>query len=695
VSSESPPPSVPEGQPDSRAALLERAWGLVESGLLTQAARIFQEVHLTLARSGKDDLVRLGRELALQIGAVAHAYRAAARAGHERAVGVLLGSQKTASAAAPGSGLSLMGLDESDISGRVEQASARLRDLVLDPWMDLAGRLQTLAGGALAEGELPLSPGLFVQAAADGLGLGGEAPLALVRGLPAALAPDLTATYEAISRMLAESGVEARAVARAAPVLRPSGPATMHRPVPPTIHRDASGTLEDPLLGVDIEAASAPARRAGAGRAVPVIDHEVPEQQPDAWGLREYVRLQALFGVNASVLFDSAMQRLQDGPETAGIVRDAPSRALIGAMIAAQKLDAAHVGGLQRRSSSAGAEGKGAPAVPGQAAAADAPLKSNDAAGQEPLGTREYSRRLIGLAALPVHKHTVHLVARIFARVERDRIVPEAVRAQLVALRFPFMEAALADPSIFVRPEHAARGLINTIASSSVNWSADAPAGRRYLQQVRTTVQYILGSPGAAAGAFTQAQEQFSAFVAEQARLAGDAPLASAREALRAAEEREGRALEVGAFLRDLLAGAPLDPDLRQFLVRDWARVLVEATEGESEQPGLLQRMLSVIPDLVWSVQPVTSAPERKRFADVVPRDTRQPARRGDAHRLVRDPTQTAGGSPAPGARPVAGRRRRTGGRRGFYREHPAHPARRLSHGHPVRSAAAQAIRAG
>jgi hypothetical protein len=150
-----------------------------------------------------------------------------------------------------------------------------------------------------------------------------------------------------------------------------------------------------------------------------------------------------------------------------------------------------------------------------------------------------------------------------------------------------------------------------------VNWSAAGPAGPQYLQAVRAAVQPILGAPGTATQAFVQAQREFAAFVAAQTRAAEDA-VAKARAALRAAEERESLALDTGAFLYELLAGAPLDPFLLRFLLHDWARVLVEAAQGAAV-PGLLPRMLSVVPDLVWSVQPVTGAAEQKRLADVVP----------------------------------------------------------------------------
>jgi hypothetical protein len=597
VSSDRPQPSssappaapTPPGPAQAPAALLERCWNLLEGGVLAQAPPLLQEANHALTRSGQPENLRAARELALLGKSLALSWQAAVRAQHQRALQAFLSAERPAAVArGPAAGLSLLALEEEDLSGVAEQAAARLRELLQASWSDVARRLETLCGREVAEAELALRPALFLLAV-EGMNLPQEVAAPLARQLPAVLAPPLARAYSAIDQLLAAAGIEARAAQRAAPVLRPSGPPTLQRNLPPTIVRDARGQLEEPLLGLEIGAAAPAARK--AARIEPAIDHEIPEQQPDAWGLREYVRLQALAGVSAGVLFDAAWDRLQQAG-VANVVRDAPARALIGAMIAAQKSDAVLLAGL----------------APG-----GAPVES-----EEFVGTREQSRRLIGLAALPVHKHVVQLAARIFARIERDRLLPEELRPLLVALRFPFLEAALADPSIFVDPGHAVRALVNALASAGVGWSATEPGAAPLRQRLRGAVQLVVGAPGTAAHAFGQALAQFQAQQAEAARELVQGPLAAPLAALQAAEERELRALAVGAYLREVLAGAPLEPALARFLAHDWARVLVEAAAAPPESVQLA-RCLGLVPDLVWSVLPVVGAAERKRFAELVP----------------------------------------------------------------------------
>lgn len=586
----------PELGPDGRSELLARCWDLIERGVLAQSPRVIEETILAIARSGAGDQALMARDLAMQTGALIGAYRVALRSAYERAVAEFVGQGSKAKPSTLDTRLSLLGLDHSDVRAQVEHAAARLRDLVHAPWVDLARRLQTLVGKPVPESELILHPSLFLQAAADGMVLEAPAKAAMVRHLPPALAPVLATTYEAIERLLVEAGIQPYVSARPTPVLRPS---TLQRNIPSTIRRDLTGKVEDPLLALEAEMAGAPARRGPP--PLPVPEAEIAELQPDLWGLREYVHLQEQAGINANVLFEAAARRLQEvkaGGEA--IVRDAPSRPLVAAMIAAQKIDAEY---LRQRARGA-AEGK--------AAAADA--------AQAPPGSREHSKRLIGLAALPIHKHIVQLAARIFARIERDRIIPEAARVPLVALRFPFMEVALFDPSVFVRPDHPARLLINSMAAAALAEAHDEASLRELLQQVHGIVRFLVSSPGSATGAFPQALERFTAYLGQDVRGRSEGPLAAPWLALRVAEEREARALDVGAYLDGLLAGSPLDPELHEFLVRDWARVLVETTisDAEGQGPPALRRMCNLVPDLVWSLQSASTTPDRQRLGELV-----------------------------------------------------------------------------
>ncbi|SPE35196.1 hypothetical protein SBBP1_80030 [Burkholderiales bacterium] len=581
-------------------SLLEQCWELVSDTLLSRASDVFNEAVSAGARSGDETQVRCARTVALQVKTLAHTYRGILRSKFEDGRASMLGKRAAPALRQPA--LSLIEIDASDLSNQVDQLSARLRNLVQVPFAALLQRLQTLVGDReLHETDAVLRPGVFLEAMSETLSpvISAHGDLAaLLRHFPGALQPPLTATYEAINRFLDSKGIGVPApVVRVSPAQRNIGPPTLRADLPAALGNSSvgpelgPGPIDAGSLGRSTGKAPGPGRvglARGQGTAAG-RNHDAGAEAGEAL-MVEYGRLQALVGVNASSLVEAAVSAARSAALGREVAPVPPSTKLANAMIAAQKQDAEFLAARQRKQE----------------------------ADKEPASTRELSQRLIALATQPVHKLTIQLVARLFTRIERDQLVPAPLRALLLFLRFPALEVALADPTFFVRLDHPARRLIDAIGSASVGWTADASGSRRHLQQVRAAVQYVLHSPGEAPSAFVQAATQFSTSLGADTGQEAD-PLASAWEALREAEEREIRAGEVSAFLREILEGAHMEGYLRVFLLRVWARVLVEAAARESREPGLLRRLLSAVPDLVWSVQPLAHAADRKRLVDTIP----------------------------------------------------------------------------
>jgi len=598
VSIESPDPTAASGSAQPATAerlrqsreLLDSAWEIVSDLMLARAGDIFNEAISAAARTSEESQVRCARALSLQGKNLVLRYRAALKAGYDDAVaGFLTGRE--APALRP-LGLSLVEMDHSDLASQVSQGATRLRGLVQTPWSELNMRLQTLAGGReLADQDSPLRPALFLQAIADTLAAAVPASAelaALLRHFPAILQGPLAATYEGVSRFLDSRGIAPTVAVRNNPVVRASAPAPARSEAPAALAGMALGGDADAAAPAPARAAAKPAPgRAGAARA-PVSLPAEPGGEPDEAGLAEYARLQALFGVNAMILLEAAGVAARAGADADADGRPSLPAPLTAALLAGQKRDAEYVAARDRDSATV------------------------------PPGTRELSRTLISLASQPVHKLSVQLVARIFARIERDLLLPAPIRDLLVYLRFPVLEYVLADPGLLVRVDNPARRLINGVAGAAIGWTPEAPNARRFLQNARAVVQFVLNSPGSAPSAFGQAYTQFTNY------LAGDAPIAEpiyarAWEALTQAEQAEQRTADVSAFLREILEGAVLDERLRGFVLQVWARVLVEAHARDGVDGALMRRLLNAVPDLVWSAQPLASAGERKRLIETIP----------------------------------------------------------------------------
>jgi hypothetical protein len=611
------PEPVPAPDPARTQALLAQCWQIVADIYLPRMAAIFTEAMALAARSGDEVQERAAAALSLQEKALVRAYATELRGGFDDGVAVFLGRKPAPAPSA--AALSLMAMDESDLRSQIDQVAARLRNRVTASQAALSLRLQAMRpAGEYSESTSPLRAAIFLDAVADAFetvapsvaGMG-----AVLRHFPAAMAPAVDACFEAISRYLDSQGIVPIAVSRLPPGARTGAAARVAPPAGAAPAAPAAGAERLSLEGAPPPRAGAapddppraPTGRGAPTRVAPAQPEPNADGSADEMALAEYGRLQAALGINASPLIDAIRDAARRPPGTPPAALAPPAPALVAAMLSAQRQDAARV--AARSAAEGEAARPGAPADGAKAASA--------AAAPEFVGSREYSRRLITLGGNPLQRLTLQLVARIFTRIERDRLVPPAVRTLLVSLRFPFLELALADPAVLLRPDHPARRLINAIATSSIGWAPDGADNQRYLRHARSAVHFVVHSPGSADSAFAQACDQFEAFLAAIVP-AASLSLMATRDALRDAEKRAVHAAEAAAYLEQILEGDGVDDYLRQFILGPWAQVLAEAAASEAREPGVFHRRLMVIPELIGSVRPAATAAERKRQVEAI-----------------------------------------------------------------------------
>ena len=572
-------------KPAQAEVLLAQCWQVLADVFLPRVPEILHEALASAVRSGEESQAKPALALSLQEKTLERAFAQQLRGGFDVGVAVFLG--RKAGSGARRAALSLMEMDESDLRSQIDQCAARLRNQVQAGNSAVNLRLQSLRGGSdFSEQHSPLRPAIVLEAVADALeaasppvdGIG-----ALLRHFPGPLSAPLDAAYLAIARMLDSKGIAPYAPNRAAPDPDRGG-------------REDGGTRK-PQAAADAPAApSAPARAAPGRVAAAVPRADVAAVHTEEEPLLEYGRLQAKLGVNAAPLIEAILDAGRRVAAGQALTPVAPASELVAAMLAGQRQDAARV------AAKAGAE-------PGSVVTTDGrPLP-------EFIGSRDYSRTLITQAATPLHKLTIQLVARIFARIERDRLMPAPLRTLVVCLRFPFLEVALADPSVLLRADHPARRLINSLATTSIGWSPEGSDNQRYLHQARSAIHFVVHSPSAAASAFAQSGDQFDAFLASVVPTPSEA-VVSARDTLRDAEKREIQALEAAQFLEKVMESAGLEEYLRQFLYGPWARAMVEAAAVGG--PDHFRRLLMVVPELVASVLPAAANQDRKRQVESI-----------------------------------------------------------------------------
>ncbi len=228
---------------------------------------------------------------------------------------------------------------------------------------------------------------------------------------------------------------------------------------------------------------------------------------------------------------------------------------------------------------------------------------------------------LVQKAPRQLDKLTIEIVGLLFDRVNRDAYVPQEVKALIQQLQYPLIKVALVDPELFASSEHPARRLIDRIASTSVGWVGQGQENARYLNAVNKAIGDVLAADDEMVSAFVNALESFEAYL-ESEHTRDDDPVARARRALVEAENREIMVINATIKIRRAFDAVQLESYLRDFLLQVWPRVLVAAALREKSSEAMhaaAKNYLSIVPDLVWSVQPKLNTEERKRLVNTIP----------------------------------------------------------------------------
>ena len=165
---------------------------------------------------------------------------------------------------------------------------------------------------------------------------------------------------------------------------------------------------------------------------------------------------------------------------------------------------------------------------------------------------------------------------------------PDPVPAALLArLQVPLARAAMADPAFFVRDEHPARELLNTVAEAGARWLGDDDVDPQLLQRLAQSVQGLLGQDARTPEAFAAANEEIQQ---HQRAAAHRAELAERRhvEAARGKERLELARREATTQI-DQWCQATQPPRFVQTLLRQaWADALTltRLRHGEDSPQG-------------------------------------------------------------------------------------------------------------
>jgi hypothetical protein len=217
---------------------------------------------------------------------------------------------------------------------------------------------------------------------------------------------------------------------------------------------------------------------------------------------------------------------------------------------------------------------------------------------------------------------TVDALAEVFDFVFADQSIPLQMKYVIGRLQIPVLKAAMIDRDFFLSAEHPARRLVDTLATASVAWAPEKGENDPLYVRIESTVQRVLTEFENDLELFSELLADFSEFLFETEQQAQNRiePVADQELSVESFDQALGHVDEV--VHARLSAQAPDSPVVRflaPFLTKQWRQVMARAWVASEQDPTLWDTVVKTMDQLIWSIQPKTTAPERRELVAVLP----------------------------------------------------------------------------
>ena len=516
------------------------------------------------------------------------------------------GRPSTADDALDGMSLSLLDVGEVErvlLLDRIAQRFASRYDAVLEP---LTQRLSVLFGHEKTSvHDNPFQPMVLLKAFAsawDKCELDAQASVDLVQSLDPNFWIDLTPLYTALNDTLARAGVPAERA------MRIKHGNSAHAPLGPRSGNAPLNSQPAALSGAEPSAPAPFGANAGQGS-------QQGGSQRSAWAsldnagrtvaahARQFLNRLG-FGAQHGAAHSGAVSDGSGQPsgETDDDIPTRPrfaeaSPALMG-----------YLGGLQ-----AGAREQ-AQSVPHQR------YEGQDLAQHNVLRQMRDSDEI--RHAPELDRGTVDALAEVFDFVFADQAIPVQMKFIIGRLQIPVLKAAMIDRDFFLSDQHPARRLVDTLAGASVAWAPEKGEEDPLYLRIEHTVQRVLTEFENDLALFVSLLREFTEFLFEseqQAQVRVD-PVA---EQERAGESWEQALEQVDELIHERIQALSADeavaPFLLPFLTNQWREVMARAWMDEATREQNYTQATKTMEQLIWSIQPKTSADERRQLVAILP----------------------------------------------------------------------------
>jgi hypothetical protein len=210
------------------------------------------------------------------------------------------------------------------------------------------------------------------------------------------------------------------------------------------------------------------------------------------------------------------------------------------------------------------------------------------------------------------------VVRLMLENLTQDRRLMSGVRMGLKLMEPVLIKLSQGDPRFFSDRQHPARQFMDKITSRSLAFSSEEEPGyARFLKTFDNAVQVLAGGEGDAASfarLLRKLEEGWAKDEQEQRHRAEEAA-----RALLHAEQRNMLAQRLAAQFAERLQGKHVPELVATFLQGPWAQVVAESQLGCIDGTADSDGYLSLVDDLIWSVQLRLARRNRTRLVELVP----------------------------------------------------------------------------
>jgi len=224
-------------------------------------------------------------------------------------------------------------------------------------------------------------------------------------------------------------------------------------------------------------------------------------------------------------------------------------------------------------------------------------------------------------SASPLDAVLVDAVAMLFDVVFEETAIPDRLKAQIARLQIPVLKAAMLDRNFFSEQNHPVRRMLDAIATLSVHLPEN-DAGNARLDAISQIVSRVLENFEQDIAVFDSAAAELEAMgstLEETLDETVDVGLQQDIAQIKQAERAELAPVIVHDFINRALNDQPVAEAVREFLRRDWARLLTMDYIEEGEQGAHFSSSIETMRELVWSVLPKADMDARLMLVRILP----------------------------------------------------------------------------